>query len=105
MGVLMDRMYQVIVVGGIALVANACGGDVSTSTDGGGSDAANMDEFPSELPSPTDGGVLFDGGSSDANVDSFPSELPVSSDAPYDAGARDAPIDGFPSELPVRPDA
>jgi hypothetical protein len=102
MGGVMDRMFQVIVVGGIALATNACGGDVSTSADGGGSDTGNTDGFPSELPTTIDSGY-----------DGFPSELPGMIDAgpgqdaapDQDAGPSDAAPDGFPSELPVRPDS
>lgn len=72
-----DKLFRVIVMGGLALVSHeACGG--STTTDAG-SDAA--EEFPSELPSPIDANVqdVQDAGS-DA-VEEFPSELPSPTDA------------------------
>ena len=72
-----DKLFRVIVMGGLALVSHeACGG--STTSDAG-SDAA--EEFPSELPTPVDANFqdVQDAGS-DA-VEEFPSELPSPSDA------------------------
>jgi len=81
-----DRMFNVLVLGGIALVgASACGGTVSAHADAGSQDSG----FPSELPVQVDA----------AGIDSgFPSELGmmIGPDAGLDTG--------FPSELPVVPD-
>ncbi len=95
-----DRMFQVIVLGGIALATvqvAACGGSVDSPTDAG------SDAFPQEGPAPlTDSGtdafpqegpiVLVDSGSIDAGSDAFPQEGP----APLDSGSS---LDGgFPQE-------
>jgi hypothetical protein len=93
-----DRMFHVLVLGGIALVggAEACGGD-TVSIDDGGAVKDATGEFPSELP------VYVEAGVRDATSE-FPSELPVFVDAGVDAGA-DRQIadarDEFPSELPI----
>lgn len=74
-----DRMFQVLVLGGIGLVG-ACGGTTSSSADAG----PPVDAHDASSP---------DGGSSDGH---FPSELPVFVDA-----ATDSPADveaGFPIE-------
>jgi hypothetical protein len=93
-----DRMFHVLVVGGMTLVGTtvpaACGGDSSTTTS---QDAGQDTGFPSELPAFVDAGVH------DATSD-FPSELPVFVDSGVDASIKDAPEE-FPSELPVQVDA
>ena len=71
-----DKLFRVIVLGGLALVSHeACGGQTSTDA---GSDAT--EDFPSELPAYVDVGVQ-DTSSNDA-AEEFPSELP----SPIDAG-------------------
>ena len=84
-------MFQVLVLGGIALVGAppSCGGEMSTIGDAG----TTRDAFPTEGPAAVDASVR------DA-VNEFPSELPVF----VDASARDA-VNEFPSELPVFVDA
>jgi hypothetical protein len=70
-----DKLFRVIVLGGLALVSHeACGGQTTTDA---GSDAT--EEFPSELPAYID--VNVQDAASDA-VEEFPSELPT----PVDAG-------------------
>ncbi len=45
-----DKMFRVIVLGGLALVSyEACGGTV-TAGDAGSDGSVNPDSFPSELP-------------------------------------------------------
>ena len=95
-----DRMFHVLVLGGIALVgaAEACGGDTVTIDDGGVVKDATG-EFPSELPAMGEAGVR------DATSE-FPSELPVFVDAgrdspPSDGQVTDVRGDEFPSELPI----
>jgi hypothetical protein len=100
-----DRMFHVIVLGGMGLVA--CGGSVASndhvSTD------AQADAFPSE------GTVMIDGGFIDAGdarppsdgssiVDVFPAEGPAILDAftPKDASAV---LDAFPEEGTAPQDA
>ena len=96
-----DRLFHVVVLGGLALVADqACGGattDIGNQQRDGGTDA---ESFPSELPVFVDSG---DGSSSSSS--GFPSELPVFVDAgvPNQDAGNDAGR-GFPSELPVRVD-
>jgi hypothetical protein len=91
-----DRMFRVIVVGGLALVGpTACSSTVGTS------DASDVtSDFPSELPvfidapSPTD--------ATDVPDMSFPTELPVFVDAGRDDGVTDTGVDsGFPLECPA----
>jgi hypothetical protein len=79
-----DRMFQVLVVGGMALVGTAapaaCGGATSTDDAGVPQDAAG--EFPSELPAYVDAraDTKADGSIVDA-PEEFPSELPAMIDA------------------------
>ena len=103
-----DRMFNVLVLGGIALVgAGACGGTVSAHADAGSQDSG----FPSELPVQVDAAAFDSGFPSelggmigDAGIDTgFPSELPVV--VPPDAAAGDAAVgdaagddSGFPAE-------
>ena len=72
-----DKMFRVIVLGGLALVSyEACGGTVTTGD--AGSDASNgPDSFPSELPTQIDASKIVDAA---AEADAFPSELPVQGD-------------------------
>jgi len=71
-----EKLFRVIVLGGLALVSHeACGGQ-TTSSDAGGGDAT--EEFPSELP-------VFIEASVEATTDAFPSELPTL----IDAGSKD----------------
>lgn len=101
-----DRMFQVIVVGGIGLASatamsvavTACGGD--TLTQATANDASN-DGFPSELGAPAP-----DGGSRDAaaEADAFPQEGPVMVDAGTDARDAAAEADAFPQEGPIMAD-
>jgi hypothetical protein len=84
-----DRMFHVLVLGGIALVGSApaaCGGDVSSPGDAGSSKDAT-EEFPSELP------VFVDAGVRDA-VNEFPSELPVFVDSGIDDAREEFPREG-----------
>ena len=70
-----DKLFRVIVLGGLALVSHeACGGQ---TTGDAGSDAT--EEFPSELPAYLDVGVQ-DANSNDA-PEEFPSELPSTIDS------------------------
>lgn len=97
-----DKMFRVIVAGGIALSASApglvvgCGGSASTPAahDGGGSDA-----FPVEGPVARDasGNDAFPQETAQA-LDGFPQEGP-------DVHVADAGLDGFPQEGPVAVDA
>ena len=99
-----DRMFQVIVVGGIGLASaaamsvtvTACGGD--TVTQGTANDASN-DGFPSELGAPApDGGGSRDAG---AEADAFPQEGPLMIDSGSDARDAAAEADAFPQEGPI----
>jgi len=104
-----DRMFNVLVLGGIALVgASACGGTVSAHADAGSQDSG----FPSELPVQGDAAAIDSGfpseaggmTDSDAGLDTgFPTELPVMvgpDAAASDAAVGDAAGDGsgFPAE-------
>ncbi|HEX8795796.1 MAG TPA: hypothetical protein VF765_32825 [Polyangiaceae bacterium] len=85
-----DRMFRVLVLGGIALTA--CGG--ATTTPGNGTDSGS-DGFPQEGP---------------AQVDAFPSETAQQVDAfvPFDAGqdaGQDTGSDVFPTEGPAMIDS
>lgn len=74
-----DKLFRVIVLGGIALVSHeACGGQTTIGDAGG--DAA--EEFPSELPTFIEAGLedVHDASIQDA-AEEFPSELPTSIDA------------------------
>jgi hypothetical protein len=120
-----DRMFHVIVLSGIGLVA--CGGvQDGTLTDGsaeGSGDGfpvegppppndAAIDRFPSETKSldsatdtfPTEGPILLDGSadrfpsesdSADASTDSFPTEGPIIKDG------GGGVLDAFPKEAPA----
>jgi hypothetical protein len=96
-----DRMFHVLVLGGLALVG--CGGSTAAGSEKGTADAEPSDAtsaedgFPSETAYEPDASGFP--GSSDARTDprdaSFPSELPPppppQSDAQaHDAGASDA---------------
>jgi hypothetical protein len=71
-----DKLFHVIVLGGLALIAHeSCGGQTS-GTDGG-TDAT--EEFPSELP------TFIDANAAETGQDAFPSELPTV----IDAGSKD----------------
>ncbi len=73
-----DKLYRVIVLGGLALVSHeACGG--TTTTGDAGSDAA--EEFPSELPTPTDASFQDVHDASADVAEEFPSELPTQIDS------------------------
>jgi hypothetical protein len=73
-----DKLFRVIVLGGLALVSHeACGGQTSSDA---GSDAT--EDFPSELPTYVDVGVQ-DTGTTDA-PEEFPSELPSQIDSGSD---------------------
>ena len=110
-----DRMFHVLVLGGIALVAPTpgCGSRTDLAL-GGGADAGAVpvdahvapvqDAFPSELPGtipdafPSELATPIVDATADVRVDAFPSELPTR--------IPDAAVDvGFPSELPAFPDA
>jgi hypothetical protein len=93
-----DRMFHVIVLGGMGLVA--CGG--ITTANGGtedGSTEATSDAFPSEGRAPADAGV----------PDAFPHETKMFVDAEGDSFPADTgqpgPLDGFPSETDTVGDA
>jgi hypothetical protein len=93
-----DRMFHVLVLGGMALVG--CGGATGTVTDAGvgepaPSDAASAeDSFPSETNAgPLDAYVSTDAGapqSADSGHVGFPSELPPPPPDPVDGGVGDA---------------
>ena len=71
-----DKLFRVIVLGGLTLIAHeSCGGQ-TTNADGG-ADAA--EEFPSELP------TFVDASANETGPDAFPSELPTL----IDAGTKD----------------
>jgi len=94
-----DRMFQVIVLGGMGLVGAACGGtviDTGNAAGGGG--------FPAEGPP-----VQQDASDSDAAdaaadaIEEFPQEGPIFVDAGEDAADADDAGDadaGFPQEGP-----
>jgi hypothetical protein len=103
-----DRLFQVIVLGGIALVGGACGGRVVVDGDGSsgvggarstGSGGSGVGGVPSSGPSfggfnpatTGQGGFPSEGPVLDAGVDGFPTE----GDPIADAGQ-----DGFPQEAP-----
>ena len=103
-----DRMFHVIVLGGMGLVA--CGG-LATANIGApdGSTEAAEDGFPAETKVFSDA-FPNEGKVADVSTDSFPSELPARTDAfpsesdPAPDGGVDA--DAFPIEGPVHgPDA
>jgi hypothetical protein len=78
-----DRMFQVIVLGGIGLVAQAaCATSVDTRGGGGGGRDAAVDASDKL----SDAGLDV--------VEEFPSEAPVF----WEAGAPDATDAGFPNE-------
>ena len=94
-----DRMFHVLVLGGIALVGGGCGStgltfpankDAATdATSGDGSSDAEGDEyFPSELPAYVDAGGVTGNEAGDA----FPFVGPPPSDGGTDQDA------GFPTE-------
>jgi hypothetical protein len=108
-----DRMFHVIVLGGIGLVA--CGGVATGSGDpGDASSETATDAFPSEGKTPgpdafpsetatvldasTDGFPSETDPAGDATIDSFPTEGPAMLDASGDVGPQP---DGFPSETAV----
>jgi hypothetical protein len=113
-----DRMFRVIVAGGIALstttpgLVAGCGGATSTPISDAGHDAdafpaegpAQADAFPQETAQeldafPQEGPVALEAGSdarfADAggNADAFPQEGPY-----FEAGSLDASDAGFPQE-------
>ena len=103
-----DRMFQVIVVGGIGLASaaamsvavTACGGDTFPSEGARPYyNDASSDGFPAELGAPAPDG----GGSRDAaaEADAFPQEGPVMVDAGIDARDAAAEADAFPQEGPI----
>jgi hypothetical protein len=116
-----DRMFGVIVLGGIALTSGAtpalgCGGTVAAPADAGGSSdafpvegiAPPPDGFPQEGPAevdafPMETAQLVDTGIS---VDAFPQEGPamIDSGMAFD-GAVDSGADAFPQEGPAPPEA
>src|SRR4051812_7469668 len=92
-----DRMFRVIVLGGLALVGpTACANAIGPS-DG----AADVPpDFPSELP------VFIDAGAHTDSIDvvpDFPSELPARIDVPGDdtVSSHDAPPDRGAAEVGV----
>ena len=93
-----DRMFRVIVAGGIALVSAAptalvsCGSSDTTSTSSQGQDDASGDGFPSEGPMAADG---TGGGGDSARGDGALSDQ--TSDGPGQP-------DGFPKEGPALSD-
>jgi hypothetical protein len=109
-----DRMFRVIVLGGIALAATAaastvgCGGAVSSSSDGGPTSDAfpfegAMDAFPQEtaqqvdaFPQETAPPPLVDSGA-DAGFDAFPQEGPAFIDSGVDAFPQEGPPPLFDS--------
>jgi hypothetical protein len=105
---LRDRMFHVLVLGGIGLVAPACGGAISPALPR--NDAAT-DAFPSEGPAHIDAGSSLDAHSS---FDAFPSEtaerldaFPAETDSIPDAFPTEGlvPPDAFPTEGPAQIDA
>jgi hypothetical protein len=83
-----DRMFRVVVLGGIALTA--CGGAVTTSSDAG------SDGFPAEGPAPYDASLI----DTAQQFDGFPTEGPDT--YTIDAG-EDAGVDAgcFPRETAI----
>jgi hypothetical protein len=132
---LRDRMFHVIVLGGIGLlglegcgkVANAADddGDAATSDSGsaidGGADAfpsetgayyedaGHFDAFPSETATFVDASPRFDAQADASGFDAFPTEGPVAIDAgpARDSAVDDAAADAecFPEETAVQLDA
>ncbi|HEY8039696.1 MAG TPA: hypothetical protein VIF15_07875 [Polyangiaceae bacterium] len=103
-----DRMFRVIVAGGIALAATApglvagCGGSVATT---GGGDGGGTDAFPQEGPAQADAFPQETGAFVDVYVessaDAFPQEgPPLPPDSGTDAPLVDTGSDGFPHEGP-----
>jgi hypothetical protein len=109
-------MFHVLVLGGIGLVAPACGGQVGSpavvdcdpltaACPEPGADAST-DAFPSETDQAVDGGQGFDAFPSETaevidggqGIDAFPSET----DQAFDGGQG---FDAFPSEGPAQIDA
>ena len=99
-----DRMFQVIVLGGIALASVplgssvvGCGGAVTSSS----ADAAFPTEGPAPEPDafPTEGPPPY-------SPDAFPQETATFIDSGIDSGiGRDATPDAFPQEGPAMIDA
>jgi len=88
-----DRMFRVLVLGGIALTA--CGGSVTTPSSGTDS-GTGQDGFPQEGPAQPD---AFPSETAQ-QVDAFPSEGPAYIDAGVDSAA-DGGSDAFPQEGPA----
>jgi len=84
-----DRMFNVLVLGGIALVAgSACGSGAAVHVDAGSEDGG----LPSEPRERADASVVDTGSG-------FPSEPPAPG---TDAAARDAAVDGFSFPMEVQ---
>jgi len=81
-----DRMFRVLVLGGIALTA--CGGATTTSPSGGND--SGSEGFPQEGP---------------AQVDAFPSETAQQVDAYLPDAGQDTGPDVFPTEGPAMIDS
>ena len=90
-----DRMFRVLVLGGVALAGGSCGGSVSVLAEAGAHDGG----FPSELPVQSVGSGQADAGADTA----FPAETnaSTSSDAAAEGGpdagvVNDAALDAGP---------
>jgi hypothetical protein len=98
-----DRMFRVIVAGGIALAATTpglvvgCGGSVSTTASDAGRGA---DAFPVEGPAQEPDAFPQE---TATELDAFPQEGPAPLDSGFDARMRDAggEEDAFPQEGPT----
>ena len=89
-----DRMFRVLVLGGVALTA--CGGAVTTPSSGDDS-GTTQDGFPTEGPAQVD---AFPSETAQ-QVDAFPSEGPAYVDTGVDAVVdASADADAFPMEGP-----
>jgi hypothetical protein len=102
---LRDRMFHVIVLGGIGLlglegcgkVANGAADDADAATpDAGSTIDGGVDAFPSESGAPAEDGGRFD---------AFPSETATFIDASPHEGLDSSSVDAFPTEGPAMIDS
>lgn len=101
-----DRLFHVIVLGGIGLVGVACGTTVESPGQATGGTSGSTDSGVGGFPQ--EGAIaIVDAGADDA-MDAFPSEGPMMIDAGFpnetdqaaDAGAAPDADAGFPQEAP-----
>jgi hypothetical protein len=105
-----DRMFRVLVLGGIALAATsaelqACGGSVATNaSDGGAPDTSTDTNFPVEGPAFIDSGYVDTSFPQETGqqIDAFPTEGPAmlldSGTTPESSTDSGSAFDGFPQE-------